>query len=316
MPNPSAPNKKVSKKKFDSRSLLQNLPTNTQRAYAADWSDFLVWCEKRSVTPFPVDPDLLAGYLQSLANLGLSYSTTRRRLAAISFVHQSHRLPSPSDAWPVRQALRKLARDAKAPATSKKPLGVPELQRMVAACPDTCAGSRDKALLLFGFCTALRRSELVALRLGDLERSDRGLVISIRSSNKSASKRIRKIALPWGKNKKTCPVRALLAWISTAEIESGPLFRAVNKFGRISSFPLSDRVIGDIIKKYCAKIGRRPEGFSGYSLRIGFIQAAMRAGASKSSIQRQTGHSSIESLSRYVGDIAIFDDNPLLRINI
>ena len=39
---------------------------------------------------------------------------------------------------------------------------------MLALCPDTVAGKRDRALLALGFAGAYRRSELVALQVEDL----------------------------------------------------------------------------------------------------------------------------------------------------
>ena len=45
---------------------------------------------------------------------------------------------------------------------------------MLAPIPDDLRGLRDRALLLVGFAGALRRSELAAILLGDLEHTDQG----------------------------------------------------------------------------------------------------------------------------------------------
>jgi integrase len=43
------------------------------------------------------------------------------------------------------------------------------LRQLVATCDRTARGRRDRALLLFGFAGALRRSELVALQVEDVK---------------------------------------------------------------------------------------------------------------------------------------------------
>jgi integrase len=51
---------------------------------------------------------------------------------------------------------------------------------MLALCPDTVAGKRDRALLALGFAGAFRRSELVALQVEDLAETAGGLRVTIR----------------------------------------------------------------------------------------------------------------------------------------
>ncbi len=54
---------------------------------------------------------------------------------------------------------------------------------MVATCdPETMAGRRDRALLVLAFAGAFRRSELVALDVGDVEQVPDGLRILVRRS--------------------------------------------------------------------------------------------------------------------------------------
>jgi site-specific recombinase XerD len=51
---------------------------------------------------------------------------------------------------------------------------------MLALCPDTLIGKRDRALLALGFAGAFRRSELVALQLEDLAGTPGGLRVAVR----------------------------------------------------------------------------------------------------------------------------------------
>ena len=162
--------------------------------------------------------------------------------------------------------------------------------------PPTLAGRRDKAILLVGFCGAFRRSDLVNLDIEDLAKADEGLVLMVRKGKTDQKREGRKIGIPYGKDPLTCPVRALCEWIAEAQITSGPLFRAVTKFGRPRPTRLCDRVVAEIVKKYCKQIGKRVPLFSGHSLRAGFATSAAIAGASERSIQKQTGHASVNVL--------------------
>src|SRR5208337_2025142 len=67
----------------------------------------------------------------------------------------------------MRGVRRKLgtAQKGKAPATATV------VAKLVKRIPDDLSGKRDKALILIGFAAALRRSELVALTLADVERA-------------------------------------------------------------------------------------------------------------------------------------------------
>ena len=56
------------------------------------------------------------------------------------------------------------------------------LARIIAALPNDLTAIRDRALLLVGFFCALRRSELVALAVEDLDRWPDGWIVTIQRS--------------------------------------------------------------------------------------------------------------------------------------
>jgi integrase len=104
---------------------------------------------------------------------------------------------------------------------------------MVATAPDRLAGLRDRALLLLGFAGAFRRSELVALDVADIEETETGLLVAIRGSKTDQEREGVTIAIARGDI--SCPVKALRAWLDAAGIESGPLFRPINKAGTVAA---------------------------------------------------------------------------------
>jgi hypothetical protein len=56
------------------------------------------------------------------------------------------------------------------------------------------------------------------------------------------------IAIPDGTN--LCPLAALREWIAAAGLTSGPLFRSINKGGRVSAEGLSGRTVANLVKQY------------------------------------------------------------------
>src|SRR5471030_2819744 len=89
-------------------------------------------------------------------------------------------------------------------------------------------GRRDRALLLFGFVGALRRSELVALRVEDVAIVAGGLRLRIMRGKTDQAGQGAEVGLPRGRHVETCPVRAFEAWQAVAKRRAGPLFRRIS----------------------------------------------------------------------------------------
>ena len=76
---------------------------------------------------------------------------------------------------------------------------------------------RDRALLLLGFAAALRRSELVALDVEDVDFDPaKGVLLTIRRSKTDQERAGAQVAVPYARaGNDLCAVRALLAWLET-----------------------------------------------------------------------------------------------------
>jgi hypothetical protein len=101
-------------------------------------------------------------------------------------------------------------------------------------------------ILLLGFAGAFRRSELVALDVGDLEFCEGGMRVHIRRSKTDQEGAGHTIAIVSGSI--ACPVRAMRAWLEASNIATGPLFRPIGKGDRIGTERLTDHTVVRVVK--------------------------------------------------------------------
>ena len=182
------------------------------------------------------------------------------------------------------------AQDAKAALVTE------DIREMVETLPDNLKGARDRALLLLGFAGAFRRSELVGLDVADLEFVKEGVRVTIRRSKTDQEGEGRVVGIPFGSRIETCPVRSLEAWGEASQIETGPVFRSINRHGQIQPGRLSGAAVAQVVKSAAGAAGLDPTKYAGHSLRAGLATAAAAAGVAASAIQAQTGHKSLAML--------------------
>jgi integrase len=167
---------------------------------------------------------------------------------------------------------------------------------------------RDRALLLIGFAGGFRRSELVGLNCGDVERVRQGIILTLRRSKTDQAAEGRKIGIPLARGH-WCPVGVLEHWLDKSGIVEGALFRPIDRHGRMQAKPLSGEAACLIVKERVHAVGIDPSGYSGHSLRAGLATSAAQAGVPSWKIRQQTGHTSEAMLSRYIRDGELFIDN-------
>lgn len=280
----------------------QALSDNTRKAYRNDLTHFMAWGGQ-----IPCTSEQVAAYLSAHAGI-LSIATLQRRLVSLTKAHTTQDHPDPVKSDLVRLTLRGIRRVHGCPQTQTSPILKEDLTVMLAHVPDTPKGCRDRALLLLGFCGALRRSELVAIKFDDLSFTTQGVVLTIPRSKTDQTGQGRKVGIPHGRGR-ICPVNALNAWLTHLQPASGSIFRSISKGNHISTQQLSDRAVANIIKHYAQKAGLDPQKYSGHSLRAGLATSAAQHGISSWKIRQQTGHKSDTMLARYIRDGDLFTGN-------
>ena len=254
----------------------------------------------------PSTPEQVASYLAAHAT-SLSTATLARRLASISKAHQARNLPNPTRAEVVKATLQGIRRLKGVAQRQAKPLLKEDLFIVLDAMGESIKDVRDRALLLIGFAGGFRRSELVGLNVGDIETERRGVILHLRRSKTDQLGHGRKIAVPYGRTRH-CPILALEAWLMIVGTD-GPLFRPVDRHGRVGQDQLSGNAVSGIVQSRLAAAGIDPTGYSGHSLRAGLATSAAQAGVPTWKIRQQTGHASDAMLSRYVRDGELFVGN-------
>jgi integrase len=275
----------------------ESLSSSTRRAYASSWTAFEVFTKNHVFRSLPSDANVVALYVAHLTDAGRSSSTIARALTAISQKHLENGYASPTLDSLVRRVSRGSRRRLGSRSRGKTPLLFSDLDPTPRDDPKSV---RDRALLLFGISTGLRRSEITALDLDDLTFEDTGFLVRIRRSKSDQFGEGRTIYVHAHPETSTCPLRAITIWTERFGNTPGPLFRPILKSGRILSRRIGEKTIERIVKNAAARVGLDPKKFGGHSLRSGAATVAALAGQSETEIARLLGHGSTAMSSRYV----------------
>ncbi|MBA4536570.1 site-specific integrase [Bacillus aquiflavi] len=269
---------------------------NTKKAYESDWRHFENWCAENTVQSMPASVETVLLYLNDLSKT-YKYSTIRRRISSISKAHKLRNQMNPVRHDYIQMALDGIGKLNGRRQHSKRAILLEDLKKMV-DCIDTSTviGKRDKALLLVGFALASRRSELVAINREDIYFTREGADIRIRqtkTNDDDVVKSILKVSSAY------CPVVALADWLQTANIQTGAVFKTVDKYGNIYN-RTTDKTVARVVKKYAALAGLDPSEYAGHSLRSGLATSASMEGMNDNSIMKQTGHKTRHMVDRYI----------------
>lgn len=316
---------------------------NTKSAYSHDWNSFLEFCRDKKRQPLPADPETVRLYLVQLVTVGgrkgkpLKVKTAERHISAIADAHRVSHLPFDSRAPAIARVLQGMRRAYGTRRRGARALEIGHIRAIanrLGALDKTSI--RNKAIILLGFAASLRRSEITALNVEDVEFVDieipleqpgatlivpeaKAMKIFVARGKGDQAGEGRVIGIMPGRNPATCPVRAMRMWIEVAQIEhekSEALFRPIT-WGVVEARRLSDgsrnpkvagAAVDRIVKQACALAGIDGK-FSAHSLRVGHVTAAKAAKVDNRQVRRQTGHASDAMIEVYDRNENVFIDN-------
>jgi integrase len=304
--------------------IRKSVPENTRRAYGRQLERFEVWCAEHCRTPLPATGETLAEFISFLCDLELGPSSIDQAITAIRTQHRTNGFPKQPDTEGARRVLkvhRRERADAGARTQKAPPIVLERLRLMIEATPaDSLLGKRDRALFVVGFAMMARRSELAALRIGDVTEDEDGLTILVRSSKTDQASVGTEVHIPAGVHSDTDPLRVVrryLAALAEDGITGGRLFRSVDRHGRPGA-SISPDGINKAVREGARRAGLEgADLFSAHGLRAGGATSAYRAGAPVSAITTQGRWS--ERSTTVLGYIRVEDqrrNNPMRGIGL
>lgn len=233
--------------------------------------------------------------------------TVRRRLATWSTLTKWRGFEGPFGSPALKSAIRLAVRTTPRSRKRKSAKAVTGdiLSRLLTTCDsDSLRDVRDRAILMVAFASGgRRRSEVAGLRKEQLTpeeplRADGqaplpSLSIHLGRTKTSGAEKDEVVYMT-GR-----PVEALNAWLIAARIESGSVFRAIDRWGNVSRRPLDPKAINDIVKQRAKMAGLEPREFSAHGLRSGYLTEAANRGIPLQEAMEQSQHRSVQQASSY-----------------
>ncbi|MBB3660018.1 integrase [Rhizobium sp. BK650] len=233
--------------------------------------------------------------------------TVRRRLASWSTLTKWRGLDGAFASPALKSAIRLAVRAVPRPRRRKSAKAVTGdvLAKLLATCGgDSLRDIRDRAILMLAVASGgRRRSEVAGLRrdqlaieppvTGEDDIPLPSLSIHLgRTKNSGASQD--EVVYLTGR-----PVDALNAWLAAAKIDSGSVFRAIDRWGNVSRRALDPKAVNDIVKARVKQAGLEIGAFSAHGLRSGYLTEAANRGVPLQEAMQQSLHKSVPQAASY-----------------
>jgi site-specific recombinase XerD len=145
-----------------------NAAPRTRRAYAIDTLQFGAWAHAHELAPTSVGVRDVRRYVARLSELGLSATTTARKLAAIRALFRSQR-----EHGHIEQSPADLLSTPRRGSHLPRVLKAPEMARLLESIPAGGAEGplnlRDRAMFELAYACGLRAEEIVSLNISDVD---------------------------------------------------------------------------------------------------------------------------------------------------
>jgi integrase/recombinase XerD len=261
----------------------KGLSVNTQEAYSRDLTRYLDYLERQGkMAPAAVSSADIAAFLGLLKNEGIGPHSRARCLSSIRMFHKFLMIENYADVNP--------ATIIEAPRTLHK---LPDFltSREVDALLTACAGSsgenvRDLAMLELLYATGLRVSELVGLKLREVN-LDSGYLMTLGKGNKER-------LVPIGDS----AVQRVREYLDGIRYRHDP--EGKNRFLFLSRLgdAMSRQAFWNIIKKRAYQAGIS-KNISPHTLRHSFATHLLENGADLRSVQVMLGHADLSTTQIY-----------------
>ena len=257
----------------------KGLAPNSLESYRRDLLRLVAWADAQGKPVEELTRVDLRGWIAELSREGLAPSTVSRAVSAARGLFRFLMLDGHLKRHP--------AEDLSTPQGSSplpRFLTEDEMDRLLQA-PDTqtTEGLRDRAMLEVMYATGMRVSELISLKLADLN-LDGGIIVCHGKGSKERR-------IPIGKSATRWLERYIAARARAGRDERARLF--LNSAGG----PLTRQMAGKMIKRYAVRASLA--NISPHTLRHSFATHLLQRGADSRSVQALLGHSDISTTQIY-----------------
>lgn len=260
----------------------KGLSKNTIESYLFDLNHFKEFLDLEKIEIQNVTEEVLTGYIAYLYNAGYSPRTIMRHVSTLrnffKFLYNEGDLPTnPAEILETPKAFKMLP----------KYLTNEEVEKLL-DLPDTSTpiGQRDKAMIELLYATGLRISELIDLKMNNLNLEERFLI----TFGKGSKERL----VPFSKKAYECLER----YINDGRLKLLKDKTSYFLFLNIRANKISRQGFWKILKNYGKKIGIEHK-LSPHTLRHTFATHLLEHGADLRAVQMMLGHSDISTTQIY-----------------
>ena len=270
---------------------------STIRAYKSNFENFIRFCDENNKPSLPASSEIVSSYIKKLSN-HLKSSSIKIAVASIAALHNLNSLNDPTQHPDVKIEMRRMYRTLGRYAKQAYGINKDLLDKMVAATDNSLRGIRDRAILLVGYDSLCRRSELVSIEFEDVlvNEKDGSVKLKLRKSKTDPHGAGKNLYLSSEAQK------AIKEWIDKSKISSGKIFKSITATGKIRE-NLNSAQINRIYKKLAQFSGVDStilKKISGHSMRVGAAQDLMLSKASFPIIMHRGRWSKIDTVMRYI----------------
>lgn len=276
---------------------------HSKRAYKRALTDFMTWYKETGQTR--LSKSTVNRYRNHLLELGTGATSINQRLSAIRKLAAE----AADNGLLTAQAANGIARVKGVKREGTRTgnwLDKGQAEALLDAPPrDTLKGRRDRAMLAVLIGCALRRQELADLTFGHVQQREGRWVILDLVGKRG---RVRTVPMPsWCK--------ALIdRWAEAAGIDSGVIFRPVNKGDHLAGESMTAQAIYATVKRYAE--GLSLENLAVHDLRRTHAKLAHKGGSPIDQIQLSLGHASLKTTEVYLGVEQDLTDAPCDRLGL
>jgi site-specific recombinase XerD len=258
--------------------------------------DFLEYWQSNGKTN--LDKLFLQTYIAHMQDMGKGASSINLRLTAI---RKLTREAAELQIWPdtVAAAFASVKNLPQRGNRTGNWLTLEQSQQLISA-PDTSTnlGLRNRAILATLLGCGIRRQELTLLKPAQLQLRDGRWVFTNLLGKRNKT---RTVTVPaWVK-------QAIDSYVKATGVQSGRLFQAFYKNGKIIRNNISGKTVHDVVKVHSHQCGF---DISPHDLRRTYAKLALKNGANIEQIQLSLGHKSLATTQIYLGTELDLENGP------